>query len=117
MAHSTAGRGIYGGHILLTQMTGGTDNILESLYFGFYYHVWLKESFGKSPFDTGRWLCVSYRVGRLICYNDITHCGNVIYISTVQIVTNLYLATSNVTEIYCSFDANIHEKLKLLERD
>ena len=50
-------------------------------------------------------------------YHLLTQHGTVISISTVQIVKNLELATSNMTEIYRSFYAKIHEVLKLVDRD
>ena len=51
-----------------------------------------------------------------MCYYVLTQHDNVISISKFQIVTNLELATSNVTYIYHSFDEKTYQKLNLVER-
>ena len=107
LTHYVTGRGTDGDQVPLTQVTGDTANILEYLYSGFYYKVWYKDNDGTSNFDLRQWLGVTHRVGRPIYYHLLTKRGIEISIYTVQRVMNLELATSNVTEIYRSFNEKI----------
>ena len=116
LTYSSAGRNISGGHIPLTQVTGETADISEYLDFSFYDPVWYKDNAGISPFEPGRWLGVSHRVGRLMTYHILTQRGTVISRSTVQRVPNLELQTSAVQKIFDSFDNNIHDKLKIIRK-
>jgi len=80
------------GGIPLTEVTGETPDISEYLDFGFYDRVWFKDNAGLSPNEPGRWLGVSSRTGRLMCYWILNQHGAVISRSTVQRVTNLELS-------------------------
>ena len=101
----------------MPKATWDTSNILEYIYFGFYDQVLFKNNPGTSPFDPGRWLGVSHILDRIMCYHVLTQQGTVIYRSKVQRDMNLELATSSMTDIYRSFDAKIHETIKLANRD
>ena len=104
------------GGIPLNEVTGETPDISEYLDFGFYDRVWFKDNAGLSPNEPGRWLGVSSRTGRLMCYWILNQRGAVISRSTVQRVTNLELSTSSVKDIFDNFDKKIHHKLKNEER-
>ena len=56
----------------MTHITGETVDISEFLDFGFYDRVWYKENSGLGPESPGRWLGVSSRTGRLMCYFILT---------------------------------------------
>ena len=70
-------------------MTGKTVDISEYLDSGFYDKFWFKDTSGISPSEYGRWLGISHRTGRLMCYHILTQTGKVISRSTVQQVTNI----------------------------
>ena len=93
-------------------MTGETTDISEYLDFGFYDPVWFKDIARLSPTESGRWLGISHRLGRLMCYNILTQRGSVISRSTVQRVTNLEMSTREVKETFVKFDVEIHHRLK-----
>ena len=76
LAHSSAGS--IEGSIPVTQVTGETGDISEYLDFGFYEQVWWKDNAGVSEFEPGRWLGVSHRTGRLMCYNVLTQRSTVV---------------------------------------
>ena len=102
LTHTTAGG--LDGHIPITQVTGDTPDISEYLDFGFYDRVWFKDNAGLSPNDPRRWLGVSSRTGRLMCYWILNQRGAVISRSTVQRVTNLALSTPSVKDVFDKFD-------------
>ena len=52
----------------LAQVMGETPDISEYLDFGFYDRVWFYENAGLGPKLPGRWLGISHRTGRLMCY-------------------------------------------------
>ena len=104
------------GGIPLTEVTGETPDISEYLDFGFYDQVWYKDNAGLSPSEPGRWLGVSSRTGRLMCYWILNQHGAVISRSTVQRVTNLELSTPPIKDIFDKFDEKIHHKLHLKDR-
>ena len=110
LTHTHAG-GI-DGHIPIATVTGETPDISEYLDFGFYDRVWFKDNAGASPFEPGRWLGVSSRTGRAMCYWILNQRGAVVSRSTVQRVTNLELSTSEVKDTFSKFDQVIHQKLK-----
>ena len=60
------------GGIPLTHVTGETVDKSEYLEFGFYDKVWFKDNVGISPSEPGRWLGISHRTGRLMCYHILT---------------------------------------------
>ena len=110
LTHSSAGS--LEGNIPITNVTGETADISEYLDFGFYDQVWYKDNAGLSPFEPARWLGVSHRTGRMMCYHVLTQRGTVISRSTVQRVTNLEKTTSEVKDTFLKFDATIRTKLK-----
>jgi hypothetical protein len=114
LTHTSAGS--LEGCIPLTQVTGDTADISEYLDFGFYDEVWYKDNAGSSPYEPGRWLGVSHRTGRLMCYHILTHKGTVVSRSTVQRVTNLEKTTASVKDTFQKFDENIRVKLKTIDR-
>ena len=114
LTHTSAGN--LNGQIPLTQVTGETADISEYLDFGFYDEVWYKDNAGLSPFQPGRWLGVSYRTGRLMCFHILTQNGKVISRSTVQRVTELEKSTAATKDIFAQFDLAISNKLKLIDR-
>ena len=87
MTHSSA-NSVNGG-IALTNVNGEAVDISEYLDFGFYDKVCFKDNGGLSNSEPGRWLGISHRTGRLVCYHILTHTGKVISRSTVQRVTNV----------------------------
>ena len=115
MTYTTAGC-LNDGTIPITDVSGETTDISEYLDFGFYDPVWYKDNAGLSPQQPGRWLGVSSRTGRLMCYHILTQKGTVISRSTVQRVTNLEQQTARVIDIYNKFDTAISTKLKLPTR-
>ena len=114
LTHTSAGG--LNGCIPITQVTGETADISEYLDFGFYDEVWYKDNAGLSPYEPGRWLGVSHRTGRLMCYHVLTQKGTVISRSTVQRVTNLEKQTMSVKDIFNKFDEGIRIKLKTIDR-
>ena len=114
VAFSSAGS-LQGG-IRLTEVTCETPDISEYLDFGFYDQVWYKDNAGLSPSEPGRWLGVSSRTGRLMCYWILNQRGAVISRSTVQRVINLELSTPPIKDIFDKFDQKIHHKLNLKDR-
>ena len=111
MTYTTAGC-LSEGTIPITDVTGETKDISEYLDFGFYDPVWYKDNAGLTPQQPGRWLGVSSRTGRLMCYFILTHKGTVVSRSTVQRVTNLEQQTARVIDILNKFDAGVQVKLK-----
>ena len=111
MTFSTAGC-LTNGNIPITEVTGETVDISEYLDFGFYDPVWYKDNAGLSPEQPGRWLGVSSRTGRLMCYFILTQKGTVVSRSTVQRVTNLEQQTARVIDIFNKFDMAVTAKLK-----
>ena len=114
LTHSSAGS--ISGCIPLENVTGETPDISEYLDLGFYDHVWYKDNAGLGETMPGRWLGVSHRTGRLMCYYILTQNGTVISRSTVQRVTNLELQERSVKETFVKFDAEIHRRLKADDR-
>ena len=80
--------------------------------FGFYDKVWYKDNAGLSPQQPGRWLGVSSRTVRLMCYHILTQKGTVVSRSTVQQVTNLEQQTAQVIDTFNKFDQAVAIKLK-----
>ena len=114
LTHTTAGG--LNGCIPITQVTGDTPDISEYLDFGFYDPVWFKDNAGVSPNEPARWLGVSNRTGRSMCYWILNQRGQVISRSSVQRVTNLEMSTTTVKDIFDNFDRKIHDKLKCEQR-
>ena len=69
------------------------------LDFGFYDQIWYKDNAGLSPSEPGRWLGISHRTGRLMCYDVLTQKGTVVSRSTVQRVTDLERTTTSTKDI------------------
>jgi hypothetical protein len=65
-----------------------------------------------SPQQPGRWLGISSRTGRLMCYHILTQKGTIVSRSTVQRVTNLEQSTARVNDTFSKFDLAISSKLK-----
>ena len=105
------------GSIPITQVTGETGDISEYLDFGFYDQVWWKDNAGVSEFEPGRWLGVSHRTGRLMCYHVLTQRGTVVSRSTVQRVTNIEKTTAEVKDTFHKFDTAIQIKFKSCHED
>ena len=97
MTHSSAGN--LTGYIPLEGVTGKTPDISEYLDFGFYDKVWYKDNAGLGETMPRRWLGVSHRTGRLMCYHILNQNGKVISRSTVQRVTNLELQDDLVKDL------------------
>ena len=116
LTNTNAGSKLGDGHIPIAQVTGETPDISEYLDFSFYDRVWFKDNAGTSPFEPGRWLGVSNRVGRAMCFWVLNKKGVVVSRSTVQRVTSLELSTTEVKEIFTQFDQNIHQRLKSKDR-
>ena len=72
--------------------------------------MWYKDNAGTSPFEPARWLGVSHRTGRLMCYHVLTQRGTVVSRSTVQRVTNIEQTTTDVKRTFEEFDTVIHAK-------
>ena len=111
MTYTSAGC-LSNGTIPITKVTGETTDISEYLDFSFYDKVWFKGNAGLSPAEPGRWLGVSSRTGRLMCYHILTQTGSVVSRSTVQRVTNLEQQTASVIDTFAKFDEAITKKLK-----
>ena len=114
LTHSSAGS-IHGG-IPLEKVLGETPDISEYLDFGFYDKVWYKDNAGLGEALPGRWLGVSHRTGRLMCYYIITQSGRVVSRSTVQRVTNLESQQQDVIDTFKQYDEEIHRRLKADDR-
>ena len=110
LTHSSAGK--LEGVIPITQVADETVDISEYLDFGFYEQVCFKYNAGVSPFEPGRWLGVSHRTGRLMCYHVLTQRVTVISRSTVQRVTNREKTTAEVKDIFQKFDEAIRQRMK-----
>lgn len=110
LTHTSAGD--LNGNIPITNVTGETPDISEYLDFGFYDEVWWKDNAGLSPDEPGRWLGVSHRTGRAMCYHILTQRGTVVSRSTVQRVTNTEKTTMRVKDIFEKFDMAISTRLK-----
>ena len=110
LTHSSAGS--IEGSVPITQVTGETADISEYLDFGFYKQVWWKDNAGLSNFEPGRWLGVSHRTGRMMCYNILTQRGTIVSRSTVQRVTNIEKTTSEVKDTFHKFDEAIQQRMK-----
>ena len=116
MAVTFSAAGGLNGCVPLTDVTGETTDISELLDFGFYDEVWVKDNAGLSPPEPGRWLGVSHRTGRLMCYHILKQTGRVVSRSTVQRVTNLEKQTKEIKEMFVKFDVEIHRRLKADDR-
>ena len=114
LTHTTAGG--LDGCIPITQVTGETADISEYLDFGFYDYVWFKDNAGLSPNEPGRWLGVSSRVGRNMCYWVLNQRGKVVSRSSVQLIPNLELSMPSTKETLRLFDEAIHQQLKCENR-
>ena len=92
----------------MKHFTGETPDIGEYLDFGFYDAGWLKDNAGLSPNEPGRWLGISHRTGRNMCFHVLTQRGTtVISRSTVQRVTNLEMSTSSVKDIFFAWKMGV----------
>ena len=89
---------------------------MEYLDFGFYDKVWYKDNAGLGELLPGRWLGVSSRTGRIMCYHVLTQTTSVISRSTVQRVTNLELKDKSIEDIFCKFDDEDHQRFKEEQR-
>ena len=107
--HTSAG-GING--IPITHVTGETPDISNYLDFGFYDRVWWRDNAGLAPQEPGRWLGISSRTGRSMCYHILTQRGSIVSRSTVQRVTNLELQTDNVKSIFNKYDETVASKIQ-----
>ena len=110
LTYSSAGS--LNGQVPYTQVTGETPDILEYLNFGFYDAVWFKGNAGLSPAEPGKWLRISHRTERNMCFHILTQRNTVVSRSTVQQVTELELSTPSVSDIFNKFDSAISNKLK-----
>ena len=104
------------GCIPFIPMSGKTADISEHLEFGFYDEVWYKDNEGLSPHEPGRWLGLSHRMDRLMCFFVLTQNGTIISRSTFQRVTNLENTTASVKETLQKFEEAIQMKLKTIDR-
>ena len=66
--------------------------------------MWYKNNAGTSPFEPARWLGVSHRTGRLMCYHVLTQRGTVVSRSTVHRVTNIEQTTTVVKRTFEEID-------------
>ena len=107
MSRTYSAAGDLHSHMLIQGVTGETEDISEYLDFEFYDRVWYKDNTGLDPVQAGRWLGISSRTGRLICYDILTAKGTIVLRSTVQRVTNLELQTDDIKSIFNDFDHNI----------
>ena len=80
---------IVNGGIPLKNLNGETVDIPKYLGFGFYDKVWFKDNAGLSHSEPVRWLWISHRTGRFMCYHIINQGGKVISRYTVQKVKKL----------------------------
>ena len=96
----------------MTHITGETVDISEFLDFGFYDRVWYKENAGLGPESPGRWLGVSRRTGRLMCYFILTQTGRIVSRTIVQRVTNLDIQVKSNKKMFQEFDNEIKRQLK-----
>jgi len=110
LTHTSAGS--LNGCIPIAEVTGETPDISEYLDFGFYDYVWYKDNAGLSPNEPGRWLGVSSRVGRNMCYWVLNQNGKVVSRSSVQPIPLLELSLPATQEILQTFDSNIIQRLK-----
>ena len=67
------------GGIPLKNATGNTVDIYKYVEFGFYEKLWFKDNDSLSTSEPGRWLGISQRTGRLMCYYILTQIGKIIY--------------------------------------
>ena len=112
--NSTAGS--INGVITLEQVIGENTDISEYLDFGFYDKVWYKDSAGLGELLPGRWLGVSSRTGRLMCYHILTQTASVISRSTLQRVKNLERQDKYTEYTFRKFDDEVHRRLKEEQR-
>ena len=110
ITHSTAGS--INVVIPLEQVTDKPPDISGYLDFGFYDKVWYKDNAGLGELLPGRWLGVSIRNVRLMCYHVLTQTTNVIYRSTVQRVTNMEQQDKSIEDTFRKFDDEVHRRLK-----
>ena len=114
LTHTNAGS--LDGCIPITEVTGETHDISEYLDFGFYDYVWFKDNAGASPNEPGRWLGVSSRTGRNMCYWILNQRGKVVSRSTVQPIPALELSLPETKETLNAFDLAIAHHLKCENR-
>ena len=90
----------------------------SGIYFGseFLDEVWFKDNAGLSPAESTRYLDVSHRTGRLMCYYVPTQRETNISRSTLQSVAELGKTTASVKNILNKFDETIRTKLKRIDR-
>ena len=112
MSRTYSAAGDLQGTIPIQGVTGETEDISEYLDFGFYDQIWYKDNAGLDPAQAGRWLGISSRTGRLMCYHILTSQGTIVSRSTVQRVTHLELQTDEVSKIFSNLDEKINQKLK-----
>ena len=96
----------------LAQVAGETQDISEYLDFGFYDRVWFHENASLEPKLPGRWLGISHRTGRLICFFILKSNEQVLSHSLVQRITNLELETENNKAIFAEYDKSIAQRFK-----
>ena len=114
LTHTSAGS--LNGCIPITEVTGETPDISEYLDFGFYDYVWFKDNAGLSPKEPGRWLGVSSRVGRSMCYWILNQNGKVVSRSSVQPIPSLELSLPATQETLRAFDLTACQRMKTEER-
>ena len=114
LTHTSAGS--LNGCIPIAEVTGETPDISEYLDFGFYDYVWFKDNAGLSPKEPGRWLGVSSRVGRSMCYWILNQNGKVVSRSSVQPIPSLELSLPATQETLRVFDLTVSQRMKTEER-
>ena len=102
----------FNGGILLTNETNNTGDISESLSLCLYHKVCIKDSSFVSPREPRRWLGISHRKERLVCYHKSTQTGKVMSRYLVNWGTNIELYNDKFKDIFLKFDTEIHQGIK-----
>ena len=101
----------------LEYITVDTPDIIEYLYFTFYYWITYRTNYGLGEMSIGRWLGVSHKVGHMIYYWVITVSGNVISFVTVQRLTNPERNTDEWSHRMREYHIAIEQKLDIKDAD
>eukprot|EP00978_Attheya_sp_CCMP212_P026107 scaffold85161_cov59-Attheya_sp.AAC.2 len=105
------------GRTPLEVITGCTPEITEYLDFGFYDWVQFRSNAGLGPFEIGRWLGVSHKVGQMMSYWILPLSGIPISVVTVQRFTNSEQQTDEWRKRMQVFDDNLESKWTAVSAD
>ena len=111
MSGTTSSSRYANGRTPLEFITGETPDISEYLDFGFYDWVVYKSNAGVDSPELVRWLGVSHRTGPFLLYWILPASGIIISCNTVQHITKLEMATTEMQDKMSAFTDKVNNRM------